>query len=935
MTFLVYAQKAFLLYIHLFHMANPYNSITARNGCRQYHSSGNRSVVLDVELKLCTESQESFRIGCETPPNRVILDYYGFNENLNENPPDSLMLGESSLLSEINQISNQLGNSNACYQDMEDTEGEEEEEEKEEDVEYCSLYQQRQQDLVIESSGLSPRFSSCLLEMGNSKAVENATKTKQKSSTGLSCVDTKQEQQPANLRIFSALQSLASSPEYKAYSPNTRRPSTTPDIYFKKLLLPSQSIISGKSSSESNIKQQDTKSILLYSKPFQRLQTRTQLQQGVSTESNKPSPKFFSVARSVFRDQNDVSSGFNSHNLPTLNHSDGASILQKAKLDHKAVTASKVARSGVSPDLTFNSAALEELQRRLNLSNPIPRPKHLLNHDGHFGLSPSSAERAIAVEQGHAKSHLHKAEMNTVPSLGPAAALQIEKEPARPRNIEAKTTTGSSSTPSLSNSPVIHPHHVALQDFGPYSRQSLSGPRSSSVQPMASRMMPQNGVSHQMSPGARKRSTVAGFGSPVLSRRTSLEKHYNKREALENEFDMPHHQKPTILSRGRDSRYSSTFDSPTPAGRASTIPNSDHHRGAIRRRMSSGSIGLREREDTSEIGFSGRTSSASNGSRQGQFVDLHKSASTHTHKRSESAAMFPMIGNSTVEKLDSVPFSLDSKVTTSTQTRDFYDGNVSPSQKSDVDLKSLQIELDGVKKLLGLLQDRIEQTQVHQHEESQMQPHYKNSDSDDVHKRVSQVDKVNNVDNVDKAGKVGKLGKVVNKVGLLNSKPSSKTINETSAAVSIEKEAKGLLEILESGAETLKSNTEIQRHLSSLSRGLEQTVAYADELKSTGRSNEKNSKADSVGIKPKKGKNQEQQRQRLSESANQQLDENKKNQQYSAKTTGVTRIESLSSPSSSSIKTVMLVFLTCSFMYAFLCLYLFLIDYTENTSTPY
>lgn len=928
---------------------SPYIAITSREGVRKFSSDETHYISLDVELRPEHLCKHEFQLECMTPPDRVICDYGQFSEE-NQSPAEKLedVTAEglpSSLRTEINKIYLQLKQGegkNRNYHELSELSHSCQQSENLECSESCPdphhprrrraerVLSTQIQDLAV--------FSKCAnwaieqhaqKKMGNSAtARKNAStpkttipkQTHSKGPTGLLWVETTQAF-PPNQRLLSTIQSFSSRNEYlypshhqftQPYSESAASSFPTTSIQPAKYLKKQQLRIANSQESYEAVSSSDPSSIspVLEHKSV------------ITERTSSVSPHRTTERSSSFQDHNihfGNTQEYKFERPPALTSSGSATELNKAKLHHlppptafqEAVHSRdhKYPLSGPGGPHRGFTSELETLQQSLHLSNPAPRPKHLSNKEGHLGLSPTSAERAIALDKGYGDNLPKKMiDMKNIPRLG----LTVKKQDADPtssKGIHRRTTSNTNlRINSASNSPVMHPHEVAAQDFGSRRSSMSVSSRSSSVNSSSSRFAARNGGSRQSSPSIF-RTLSTGISS--LGRKNSLSSKPCKHELLENELDLPHYQLPTAQSRLRDIRNTGDIDSPTPAARSgsSTTPYYDRHQHSSlgsnnnfrQRRMSSGSLMLREHED-SVLELAGRTSSASNasssarrsadGKKPGYSLGPYSSG----HRKSESLIFL----KDDIENIHGIPFSLEAKIGSgSKRTRDFnvesdhdYAHETSSSTigtklgTDELDLKTLQIELAGVKKLVGMLQERIA---MHENEYP-----------------------------ISTDGTAGVVSKDITKAG--NNGPAASISKESKrgehlqkeSLSELEKEAHDLLEILERKPEKLSKTetSEIQGHLSNLTRGLAEEKS---ETSSKGKDGAKG--AELVGSKTQ---HQNTQTGMSGEGSRVAVKRNNNNRSSHAM-----------------LWTSLVVFLTCVGTYGFVSLYLFLIEYTENTSTPF
>lgn len=230
----------------------------------------------------------------------------------------------------------------------------------------------------------------------------------------------------------------------------------------------------------------------------------------------------------------------------------------------------------------FTTDELFELQEKLHLSQPAPRPKHLPNQ--FVGHSQVSAERAITFEQANKQ---------------PASFFKHTKRPSHIAEM------------ALTDSTPIRSHRFRS------TRPSLSGGSSPLLQytedPKPRRFSPAGPGLKRSTSALSNRISTYNNNSPLFSRSTRpstrrqstcLADSFLEPPSLQpnlittNKLDMPHYQQPTVQSRFRDVR-TDIFESPTPASRLSSSPRRPAR---VSRRESSGSILLRDRANSVEPG---------------------------------------------------------------------------------------------------------------------------------------------------------------------------------------------------------------------------------------------------------------------------------------------------------------------------------------------
>lgn len=905
----------------------PYVSITTRNE-RRYNSNDDweQYTTLSMELLASEEKlNQKDQFNCMTPPDKIVQDHYGFNETINDmiTVVKSDELTELCLVNEIKRMVNQLGNSKTSYPTIDESD----DEEKNNSI-LVSIPPTPVQNL---KKPLSPR-STLLLpsivfkesksnEMGNSTPTDfskNAPnkKSKQISPTSFLWVKNKNAL-PSNRQFLSKLQnissSLSSQDKFAVYPPKLKRSYSENSAYSfrvnEPLFAPLNVNSDTRVNNEIRINHQDSKVIISPSKllfpPKTKSESRPRV---VSCDEPAYNVEVLSVTESLFQDQS-----FNHKEVYTEQYLSKQKNINgteqpEAKLDYLADLNSRDAGavSRHQRNYSFTTAEFEGLHQLLRLSNPAPRPKHLVNQEEHLGLSPTSAERAISLEKGHAL-HLQKnLDMNKIPLLSSATTvtgplvIPIEDTSLRVRPIHRKTMSTTDSLRSANSSSIIHPHDVAATEFGTHrSSSSLSSTRSNSAQSTSSRISATHGVIHRGSSPTALRKLSATSEPTRIATLTGTSSTQNLVNNYGSNLDMPHYQLPTAQSRMRDVRNNgNAFDSPTPAGRASTMPYVRDYANSspLQRRGSSASMVRQERVNRG-VELSGRTSSASNSSGRNMF-DLSNSLNSNKkatdHRRSKSMVLVK--GRYENVDVDGIPFSLDANIAGERFKKnydymDYAEGPEGFSKESDVDLKSLQIELEGVKKLVSMLQERLTQhiPEPEQHDDN-------NTGSTNAKQTKSKMDELN-PENGDNDG-------------------------------GVEKEAKVLLEILESESEP--SNGKIQRHLSNLSRGLQEGKIASNTIGTV-------TQGDDLEAKPGLERNA------IPPNSNMYATEEKvcsstdetRSQNYSQKREQKQKVHHTQKSNTPSVRTVISLLLTLAGGYCFACLYLFLIDYTENTSTPF
>lgn len=814
------------------------------------------------------KAEGDLRVECMTPPGNLIQDYYDFNHILNESALNGFTKElETSLGSEIAKIYCQLDKSstNEDEQDADDTEDEEEYSKTDLDDPFSSS---------LESTDL---FFPCVREIGDfpaqrasSRSPERIPKTKtQKGPTHIP-VQPKHDLLPgATLR----------SPSEKHVSSNKQRKKSARSkrsflVRSGDLLRVNETFlhlsnfhatgvndtVTTRQTDFSKASPNFQSSSVQHSKPDERGENQKE-------EDVRYSLTGIPATKLLYKDHN------NHNTTPpypqTLTNSDCGIDNIAATLDLLSSTAVHSAASRDRPNNFFSAAELETLQQRLKLSNPAPRPKHLVNKEEHRGLSPISAERAVAIEKGHALPARNQPNMKPTSLVSLDATSKLDTAPAISRPIHLRTASNASS--DTSDTPVIHPHVVATQAFRSGGASGSAGhSRSNSANSVTSRFTTRVGGSRQGSPtGTRKVSPLSPQKTiPGIKSKTGLGKPCAV-ESLYEDLDMPHYQLSTAQSRLRDVRNPSAFDSPTPAGRTLT-PLGERVAGSLRqRRMSSGSL-VSSRQNEETAGLSGRLSSTSTRSRRSDI-------GSYKNKSLDRADFLAFLKDDDKEYVKSIPFSLESRVASARSSQigrgytDTYDDELTPKE-NDMDLKQLQIELDSVKKMVGLLQERI----AKHIPESELQSLEKSGEGGKQHNKESRV----------------------------------------------ETEVKGLLDILESNVEP--SNKEIQRHLSNLSRGLEDEKGKIHQLDATIKSDGAAAAAAAKNITDKKP----------IEPAILAAKQQRQNQAATKpKSSGFGMSYNL--VQLPSLVTVLVVLMTCVATYGVVCVYLFLIDYTEKTSTPF
>lgn len=846
-------------------MTSLYLTITNRNGFRQCSSRCNDKVTLDVEMKANKADGDS-QVECMTPPGNLIQDYYDFNQILNENAVNGFTKDlESFLGSEITKIYHQLDNKSSASEDDQDADVTEDEEE------YSKTDLDDPFSSSLESTDLiSPRvdeIGDTIVQRASRQSPERTQKTKtQKGLIHISAHPKHDLLLGTTLR--SSSEKLASS--YKKTQDSTRS---------KRSYL---------GASGDSLRMNDT---FLHISNFHEIGVNDTLAI-IQTDLSKLSPNFQpSLVQhsepAESRENQKVEDvrysltstpatkflleDHNNHNAKpeyprTLANSDCGIKKVAATLDLLSSTAVHSAASRDRPNTFFSAAELETLQQRLKLSNPAPRPKHLVNKEEHRGLSPISAERAVAIENGHALPARNKPSMKPIALVGLDGTSRLDTAPAINRSILQRTASNASS--DTSDTSVVHPHVVATQECRSARTSGSAGnSRSSSANSLTSRFATSLGGSPQ---GSRKVSPISPQKTiPGIKSKNGLGKPCAA-ESLYEDLDMPHYQLSTAQSRMRDVRNPGAFDSPTPAGRTLT-PAGERAAGSLRqRRMSSGSLVSRQSEETAGLS-GGRLSSTSTRSRRTNI-------GSYKNKSLDRADFLAFLKDDDKEYVESIPFSLDSRVVAARSSQngraytDTYDGELAPKE-NEMDLKQLQIELDSVKKMVGLLQERIAK-------------HIPESESQSL-------------------------------------KPSGEGGNYHNRESRVETEVKGLLDILESNVEP--SHKEIQRHLSNLSRGLEDEKGKIHQLDAA--ATIKSEGGGTAAAKKLTAKKPLEPATLAVEQQENQPATKPKNNSGFGMASNLAQLPSL--------VTVLFVLLTCVATYGVVCVYLFLIDYTEKTSTPF
>lgn len=517
----------------------------------------------------------------------------------------------------------------------------------------------------------------------------------------------------------------------------------------------------------------------------------------------------------------------------------------KQKLEVLSSTTTPLGAAPAWP--AFDLPSPEILQQHgIFLSSPAPRPRHLSKTPHHKGLSPLSAERAIALDKTYANLPPIKMglDLNNVPGLG---ILNAPKDIGMPKSAPYQLTPTAKPrrNRSESTSPIVHPHEVAAHDFG---RRRLSMSPNGKVI-LANLKSHQNPRPSLLAGGRTSPfAAIKGGTRHSMDPRSSPDKYQNHRnkdclhELKENDGNLLHYQLPTAQSRLKDIRNVSPMDSPTPARSSSSISDRGSELKRLERTPSAGRARARTRHE----------STASSSQRPSFPRPERRNSDVEFTKKD-------------VEKLYGIPFSLDSHVGTAKEKdQSGAEAKDEAAQKAaekaqamdSLSLKSMEIEMSGVKKALLELSERLKV-----HENGIAQP--------------------------------GNNPSLTNGTKATTAAVKDKTANPDE----IEKEAQELLEILQpnSNGPLKPSTTEIDIHLDMLSHKLKELEPVTS------------------------------------------LEKQKLGQGSYAGTN--TRQYGASKPSGYSVSmilwTSLVAFLTCVGLYAIMSVYLFMIEYTENTSTPY